>query len=222
MIAGIMVLSAGIALSRTCLLGMSPFSTISGFLSYVGERFDIALLSMGWSVFWFNFACFVAEVLLLRRKFPLVQLLQVPLLMLSTFPIDWCMAALSGINTDPYPVKFALLIAGIVVVALGVHMEVKANILMLPGEAIIAVVSHVTRKPFHKTKIVMDISVMVVGAALSLLVLGGLYGVGEGSIIAAVATGLCVKFWNVALAPLEHRLGIDGEALITPVVPTQV
>jgi uncharacterized membrane protein YczE len=219
MIGGILVLSLGIAMSRASLLGTSPMSCISAFVSYIGEGAHISWLSMGWCVFWFNLACFAAEVALLREKFPPVQLLQIPVLVMSTVPIDLFGELLAAVPMDTYAARFAMMAAGILVVALGVHMEVKANVVMLPGEAVVAVAAHVSGKEFGRVKIAVDVACMVVGAGLSLAVLGGMYGVGEGTLIAAVATGLAVNLWDRLLAGFEAANGIEGEPLIEPVVP---
>jgi len=67
---------------------------------------------------------------------------------------------------------------------------------MLPGEAMNRAISSVTGKKYENIKIFFDVLYIVISVIIGLAFLGGLKGVREGSIIAAVLIGNIIKLYN--------------------------
>lgn len=67
---------------------------------------------------------------------------------------------------------------------------------MLPGEAMNRAIGTVTGRKYENIKIFFDIAYIFVSAVLGICFLGGLKGVREGSIIAAVLIGNIIKLYN--------------------------
>ena len=76
-------------------------------------------------------------------------------------------------------------------------MTVIANVIMNSGEAFVKAVSEVIKKEFGHVKIGFDISCVVLAVTASLLLFDyQIVGTREGTIIAALFTGIVVKFFT--------------------------
>ena len=107
-----------------------------------------------------------------------------------------------------YPFQLLVLLLGIAVLALGVTIQVFANVLMLPGEATVQAVSLRFGIRFGNAKVATDAVLTAIAAVISLAAFHGLNGVREGTILAAILTGQVVKLYTRLLdAPLRHILG---------------
>jgi hypothetical protein len=207
MMLGYLAIALGIAASTASLTGTSPFSCIPAFAYALAQAHGLEALSLTLLVSLFNLVCFAAEWALLGRRASRWLWLQVPAMLVATLPIDPALALFQALPTSNYAVCLALLAFSVVVTALGVHLELKARLVLLPCEGLMDALCQRTGVAFGRVKIACDVTFMLVGAVLSLVFLGGLFGVREGSLIAAVSTGACVTFWDRALAGLEARVG---------------
>ena len=66
-------------------------------------------------------------------------------------------------------------------------------------------------KPFHNVKIAVDCFVVALGAILSLVFLGRLDGVREGTVIAAIVTGKILALMKRGLTPFLTRIGLYSQ-----------
>ncbi len=73
-------------------------------------------------------------------------------------------------------------------------MQVIANVLMLPGEGIVYAISTVFKWEFGRVKTCFDCSIVASALLLSLTVLHTLTGVREGTLAAALLTGITARF----------------------------
>ena len=128
--AGILVQAAGISLVVKSLLGTSPISSVP----YV---FSLAFpYSLGEMTFAVNMLFLLAQILILRRSFDWVQLLQAPVTLLFAAFIDFTMFLFAAVQPAAYPACFSVLLAGAVLSALGVALQVIVHVFILPGEGI--------------------------------------------------------------------------------------
>jgi len=98
------------------------------------------------------------------------------------------------VNT--YPMQFLFMLLGCVILALGIWIQFKGAVAMLPGEAMNRAISKVTGKRYENIKIFFDILYIAVSAVICMIFLGKLQGVREGSIIAAILVGTIIKGYN--------------------------
>ena len=89
------------------------------------------------------------------------------------------------------------MLMGCFILAMGIWIQVKGNVAMLPGEAMNRAISIRTEKRYENIKILFDIIYILLSALVSLLFLGKLEGVREGSIIAAVVVGNIIKLYEL-------------------------
>lgn len=193
----------GVAFTKHGELGVSPTTSVANVLSL---RFDS--LSLGtWLIIW-NCILIVGQIAILRGNFQLIQLLQVPLSFLFGWFTDLGMRIAAFIPVNSYPVRFIIVITGIVILGFGVSLAVIANVIMNSAEAFIRAISDTLHKEFGNIKIVFDISCVLLAVILSLAFFDfTIVGTREGTIIAAILTGMVVKFFTRKLdAPLNRVL----------------
>lgn len=182
----------GVAFTKHGELGVSPISSVANVLSC---KYDF--LSIGvWLIIW-NCILILGQILILRNKFQLIQLLQIPLSFLFGYFTDIGMRFVSGIPTDRYLMKLLMVVIGIVILGFGVSLSVIANVIMNSGEAFVKAISDTTHKQFGNVKIAFDVSCVVIAVLLSLILFDcHIIGTREGTIISALFVGVVVKFFN--------------------------
>ena len=193
----------GIAFSKHGELGISPISSVANVL---GEKFTF--LSVGtWLVIW-NCVLIAGQIVILRKDFKPIQLLQVPLSFLFGWFTDLGLLIVSFIPANTYPLRLAMVFIGIVILGFGISLAVIANVIMNSGEAFVKAVSDKSKKEFGNVKIAFDIFCVILALVLSLLFFDfTVVGIREGTVIAAVLTGFVVKLFTKLLQkPLDKIL----------------
>lgn len=186
----------GVAITKRGELGVSPISSVANVLSCKFSFFSLGT----WLIIW-NCILIVGQIVILRRKFQLIQLLQVPLSFLFGYFTDFGMWCVSFIPVKSYPVRLVMVVAGVAVLAFGISLAVIANVIMNSGEAFVKAVSDTIHKNFGNVKIVFDISCVTLSVILSLALFNfSLVGIREGTIISAFITGAFVKFFTGILS----------------------
>ena len=103
------------------------------------------------------------------------------------------MMLVNGLNPVGYINQMILLLFSCVVVAFGVLLEIQTEIVYLPADGVIVAISKVLKKEFSYVKPFLDSSMVILAVALSMIFLGYLAGVREGTIISTVIIGPIVK-----------------------------
>ena len=185
----------GVAFTKQAELGVSPISSIANVLSCKFPN-----LSLGyWLIIW-NCCLILGQIILLRKKFQPVQLLQIPLSFLFGWFTDFGMWLVSFIPAHAYPARLAMVFVGIVILAFGISLSVIANVIMNSGEAFVKAISDTFKKNFGNIKIGFDIMCVVIAVVLSLIFFDlKIVGTREGTILSAVLTGFVVKSFNSRL-----------------------
>lgn len=193
----------GVALTKHGELGVSPISSTANVMSC---KFTSISLGM-WLIIW-NCFLVLGQILILKKKFQLIQLLQIPLSILFGYFTNFGMWLVSFIPVNTYPMKFVMLILGIVMLSFGVSLSVIANVIMNSGEAFVKAISDTTNKNFGNVKIAFDVSCVILAIVLSMIFFNfSIVGTREGTIISAFCTGIVVKFFNKKLRnPLNKIL----------------
>lgn len=188
---GLFISGVGVAITKKGELGVSPVSSVANILSIYIPR-----LSLGnWLIIW-NCVLIVGQIIILNKKFQIYQLLQIPLSFLFGYFTDFGSWMMSFVNADAYVVRLLCVIVGTIVLAFGISITVTVNIIMNSGEAFVKAVSDTISKEFGSVKIVFDISCVTIAVILSLIFFKGkIVGTREGTLIAAIFTGICVKFF---------------------------
>ena len=193
----------GVAVTKHAELGVSPISSTANVLSC-----KFTALSLGvWLILW-NCVLILGQILILRRQFQPIQLLQLPLSLLFGWFTDLGMACVAAIPVPNYPVRLLLVLCGIILLGFGISLSVIANVILNSGEAFVKAISDVSGKNFGDLKIAFDVCCVVLALLLSLLFFQvKIIVTREGTILTALLTGLVVKrFVRLLQSPLERRL----------------
>ena len=181
------LISLGASISIKANLGTSPIIC----LPYVSSL--ILNMSVGTVCLIFNVIFILVQIILLRGDFERRQYLQIIVGTIFSLSIDFSMMLVSFLNPADYLSQFATLLLSCLVVAFGVLLEVQTEVVYLPPDGIIVAISKVLNKEFPKVKPFFDTSLVLTAAILSVVFLGYLAGVREGTIISALIIGPIVK-----------------------------
>ena len=198
-LAGVLINSFGVALITRAALGTSPISSLPYVLSF---RFPVTL---GQFTFAMNLFFILGQVLLLRRDFQPIQLLQVAVNAVFSAFIDVSMELLSWLEISSLPMAVLVLVLGCAVLAFGISVEVAPRVLMVPGEGIVQAIAAGTGWRFGNVKGGFDAALVSTALVLSLLFFHRLQGLGAGTILSALAVGRFVNLYNRRL-PLISRI----------------
>jgi len=193
----------GIAFTKHAELGVSPISSLANVISI---KFDF--ISFGNWLIVSNLVLLLGQIILLRRNFKPIQLVQIPLSFIFGYFTDFGMWMIKDIPNENYIVRLLLVFAGIIFIGFGISLGVIADVVLNSGEAFVKALADVTKKDFGTVKIVFDVSWVLFSIVLSLLLFDGkLIGTREGTIISAVFVGVTVKLFKPLLqTPLTKIL----------------
>lgn len=201
LVVGLVIMAFGVAFSIKAGLGTSPISSLPYVLSLLPLH-----LTVGTATIAMHVTLIILQILLLRRRYDPFQLAQLPVALVFGSLTDFSVWALQGINVSAYPARWVLCIIGILLVGVGVSFEVTANVVTLAGEGMVLAVCKVFPVPFGNAKIGFDVTLVVIASVLSLLFLGGLYGVREGTVAAAFCVGLVARQVNRPMRRFAQRV----------------
>lgn len=184
---GLVIMAFGVAFSIQAGLGTSPISS----LPYVVDL--ISPLTVGTATICMHVVLIALQILLLRRNFAPIQLMQLPVALVFGLLTDLAVWVVRPVRASGYLSQWGLCLAGVVLVAVGVACEVAAGVVTLAGEGFVLAVCQVTGLPFGNMKVTFDVTLVVSASLLSLLFLHRLEGVREGTVAAAILVGMVAK-----------------------------
>ena len=196
---GLAIMSLGISFSIKAALGTSPISSVP----YVAS--SISGLSVGVTTIIINLVFILIQILLLRKKYDLFQLFQIPALILFGLMIDFSAYLIKDITYTNYFQQWLLCILGIILLGLGVSIEVMAKLVTTPGEGVVLAICKIFSVKFGNTKIAFDTLLVIIAVVTVLSFLGHLEGVREGTIAGAIFVGLLTKQFSKPLKVLEEK-----------------
>lgn len=198
---GLFIASMGVALSTKAGLGTSPVAAIPYSVSIVNHA-----LTFGWWLNIWSLLQIVVQIALLRKNCkPVEIIIQTVLALVYGYMTDFSCKLIDGIHTNSYISQFLLMALSCFVLALGIWIQFKGSVAMLPGEAMNRAISQVTGKRYENVKIFFDVLYIIVSAVISFVAVGKLEGVREGSIIAAIVVGNIIKLYNFIFNKLTKK-----------------
>lgn len=199
LVTGLVIMAFGVAFSIQAGLGTSPISS----LPYVLSLF--APLTVGTATIALHITLILLQILVLRRRYDPVQLLQLPVALVFGALTDFSVWALQALTPSTYLMQWMFCIMGILLVGIGVSFEVTANVVTLAGEGMVLALCKAFSLKFANTKVGFDVTLVTLSSILSLLFLGHLAGVREGTVAAAIFVGLTAKQVNRPMQAFAHR-----------------
>ena len=189
----ILIMGLGISLVTLADLGTTAISSLPYVLSFVFP------FSFGAFTALMNIMFVFIQILLMKKEFPKEQYLQFfigPILGLS---IDLSMYLFSSLQTSSYLLQVIMLLFGCALVALSIVLQLEADVVNNSGEGLVKVLAIKTKKEFGNVKLFFDISLVIMAVAISLLGLGEIRGIREGTIVSALIVGPMIKLFRKVL-----------------------
>lgn len=193
------IIAVGVALITRANLGTSPAACPPYVLSLVPG----SLMTMGTYMCCMQVVFVLAQITILRRQFEPFQLFQFAASFLFGFYTDIAMMLTEWIPVGAYALSWLWLIAGCAVMGAGIVLEIQASLLLLPGEGVVAAISKVGNWEFHTIKIINDVVMTLTGVIIAWVMIGGVEGVREGTVVSAFLVGFMVKLFKRPLRPVE-------------------
>ena len=195
LLAGLSIMAFGVAFSIKASLGTSPISSVPFVVSLFTP------LTVGTATITMHCVFILMQILILRKDYHLIQLMQLPVAFFFGYLTDFGVWAVQGISCNTYWQQWIVCLIGILLVAVGVSFEVKAGVVVLAGEGVVLAVCKVLPKiKFGYMKVGFDVTLVVIAYILSFVFTGHLQGVREGTVAAALLVGLIAKQLGKLLA----------------------
>ena len=131
----VIIQSSGIALVVKSFLGTSPISSLPYVMSFTFP------FTLGETTFAVNMLFVLGQFLILKKKFTKLHAMQIPATLFFAAFIDFFMHLFQSVDPDFYLWKMVVLLIGASLVSLGISLQGIADVLKLPGDGIVYVIS---------------------------------------------------------------------------------
>lgn len=200
---GFFILALGVTVSVKGNLGVSSVNAIPYAMSLV-----LGIKMGNCTTIFFCFLVLL-QALILRRKFSFAALLQVPASFVFGWFVNIAQAMLAPLQTpENYFLRLLFVLVSIVLIAAGIFLYLTADLLSLPAEGLSLAICQVTGAGLPKVKRLVDCSFVITAALITIIFLGRLDAVREGTILAALTISTVLGiFLRRFSAPLNAWLG---------------
>ena len=186
LVTGLFFMALGIAFCIRADLGITPIScppyVLSLGLSPTVGQFTIAM----------HVVFVLLQVLILRKDFQKLQYMQVGIGVIFGFFVDFAVWLTGWMVPGIYLMKLLLVVAGSVLVAVGIVFQVSANVMFCAGEGLMLTLAKIWKQPFSRVKIGFDCTLIIISIIFSFILFGEIRGVREGTILSAFLVGFFV------------------------------
>lgn len=188
-ICGIFFISLGCVIAIKSKMGVSPMSS----LPFSIER--VSNISMGVASAIMFCIYVLIQILILKKDFKIIQLLQVIFAIVFGQIIDF-LNNLINVDINNFATQMTFCLISVVIVAIGISLTLKAKIVPLAPDGLSYTISTKYDIEFGKVKMCFD--GIVIGIAVLILLVNGktLNGIGIGTIISALMVGRTVQIIN--------------------------
>ncbi|MBQ9025107.1 MAG: hypothetical protein IJ104_01825 [Methanobrevibacter sp.] len=186
---GLFLITLGVAFSIKSDLGSAPVSSIPYAMSLIWA------IEIGVATFIFHAFLVLIELILLRRNFKPKHFLQVFVGVIFGAFTSFSVSLMNFIPpAGNLLVALLMSVFSIFFIALGLFFYVPTNIIPLSVEGVTQAIAIVSKKPFSRIKVYLDITIVVSALILSYVFLGSLGSVGIGTVLGALFIGTTVKY----------------------------
>ena len=190
------IMTLGVAICVRSMLGSSVISTIPYVFETAGrQKLGVPALTIGQYTYIMNALLVVGQIAVLRKKFEPVQLFQLLVGFVFGSLIDLNMFLTQWLTPGNLPAKIISQIVGCTVLGAGIAFEVRCGSVTMPGEGFPVAIGLVTGMPFHKVKIIVDTSMVILAIVFCYIFFGAWqwYIVGIGTLFAMIYVGMVVR-----------------------------
>lgn len=206
--AGLFIIAVGINLAVNSALGVSPVSALTVPIS------QISGISLG-TVTVAVYAVFVLiQLAVLGRRFRPKLLLQTPFSLAFGWFINYSGSLLRWVQPTGYVQQLTLLLLSLVVCSLGATLYIAMDVVPNPPEGLLLAICARFGVAFPQVKMATDCVFVALGALLSLLFMGHVTAIREGTVIGALLMGRLIGLFTKRLGPTLRRLAFDKKTVV--------
>ncbi|MFE6861193.1 YitT family protein [Nocardia sp. NPDC057668] len=203
-VAGIYVLTLGLSLAIRAGIGISPQSSLTRTMTLVFPG-----LTQGNFNLILEIIMLVLTFLVWPRAFKPAHLLSIiPALVLALL-LDFNLAVTSWIHIGPYPAKVVLLVFADAMLALGLFLMIRANLVLMPIDLFVNTIQRKTGWKWGNIKTVFDCTLLALSASIGLALLGAPHFIREGTIINAILVGQYVRLYFFLFKRYSTRTAVS-------------
>ena len=206
---GLFILAQGIAFTILANLGTdaitSPALVAHLVLGDVEGGAGYSFCTVGSMLICVHILLVLMQIALLRSKYKPIQLLQVVMGVILGCMLDMCLSYTTQLPSPNYAGAIGYTLLGCFICAFGIFTYVKSDMIPLSAEGFCLALSSSFKWRFSRVKVATDCSMLLIAVVGSLIFLGGVAGVREGSVICAVSTGYIIG-WFFAICPLWDKV----------------
>ena len=163
---GLFLMTIGIAVSVKSNLGVSPVSSIPYTMTCVWG------IEMGKATILFHTFLVLIQILLLRRNFKPVNLLQIAVGVIFGYFTTFCNYLVTFLPTPSnLPIRIVMMLISAMIIAVGIFFYLPPNLMPLAGEGAMQAVSQITGMAFSKVKVRFDCTMVVISVLTCLIAL---------------------------------------------------
>lgn len=203
------IMTLGVAVCVRSMLGSSVISTLPYVFETAGKHsLGVPPLTIGQYTYIMNGILVLGQIAVLRRRFEPVQLFQLIVGFVFGSLIDLNMLLTKWLVPSVLYTKILSQVIGCTILGVGIALEVRCGSVTMPGEGFPVAISAVTGIEFHKVKIYVDTSLVVLAVIFSYIFFGAWqwYIVGIGTLFAMVYVGMVVRTASHHLGWFDHTL----------------
>lgn len=203
---GLLFLAFSVAFARNSDLGISPVNSLPNAIWLVtSEKLGLGISFGTWVTIVFCFFI-VLQIALLRKNFKWYNLFQIAFSTLFGYFSDFAKLALGSFTLPGYIGQLVMLLISIVLIAIGISLYVDTKLIPMPTEGLIQAISDVTKAKFHNVKTISDCCIVLTSTLISIIFLGKLVGVREGTVISALLVGKVIGILQKWIKPAVDKL----------------
>ncbi|MGT2933234.1 YczE/YyaS/YitT family protein [Streptococcus catagoni] len=199
---GINIMAIGVALSKLSQLGTSPIAAIPNVLS------EILKQSIGLYTILFMVLLVIIQIIILGIHLHWSDLFKLLIQIipgaLFGFFINFYVNLLEVLtHFNSYIFQLTILLISIIILAIGVVIEVRADFILMPGEGLPQSIAKHFNLSFPKVKLWSDFTMVFVALVISFLLSQPFLGIREGTLLATLLTGPCVSLITYYLEKMK-------------------
>lgn len=201
---GIFLFALGVALAIKSSLGVSPVSTLPYVVSMMTGYTVGTMTALLYMVF------VGLQWLILRKEFMKKDFLQLVFAFVFGFCVDFSTYLILGLRNDNLILQGLYLILGTGIIGLGIFLILKSGLIVSPTDGLVKAISYKMKIGFSKVKVSVDLGAACISAALALVFMGELVGVGIGTLFSAFGVGLSISFFEKVMGHKFSQVELYG------------
>lgn len=207
--AGIYILTFGVSLAIRAGIGISPQSSLTRTLTLV-----YAPLSQGTYNFMLELIMLLLTYLVLPKDFKLKNFASlIPAFVLAAF-LDVNLMLTSSIAFQEYAAKFGLLVVADALLALGLFLMIRANLVLMPVDMFVNTLFKRMGWKWGNIKTGFDCTLLLMSASIGVIFLGEPHFIREGTIMNAILVGQYIKLYFFLFKKLDAAHGMSSRSLL--------